>query len=97
MKLSYQNKNHSDVDTTHLVWRVANKIRDEDLQSHNKKRHGNSKIKPVIDILATGEAKLKSSTLKTFNRKLVAMVEGRLYEEEDDSLPQLSLNVDSDM
>ena len=58
--MKHQNKNHSDVDTTHLVWRVADKTQDGDLQSHKGKRQGNSKIKAVMDIIAS---KLKSVTL----------------------------------
>jgi len=53
----------------------------------------------VVDILATGEAKLRSSSLATFNRKICAMVNGHNYEdEEEDTIPpsQLSLEEPSD-
>jgi len=53
----------------------------------------------VVDILATGEAKLRSSSLATFNRKICAMVYGRNYEdEEENTIPpsQLSLEEPSD-
>ena len=94
MNISYQNKNHSDVETSHLVWRIANKARDEEFQVYKENRIGNSKIKAVVNALATGEVKLKSSSLATFNRKICAMVEGRMYEEEEgDTLPPVSLDV----
>ncbi len=92
MKLSYQNKNHSNADTSHLIWRVANKAWDEELQAFKERRNRNSKVKAITNVLASGEAKLKSASLATFNCKICAMVEGRLYEEEDDSLPHMSLN-----
>ncbi len=93
LKTSYQGSTHTPPDTTHLVWRVADKVRDEELQVFLADRAGNAKVKSTLDILATGEAKLKTSTLATFNRKVCAMVNGHFYEEEEDTLPppQLSL------
>ncbi|KAI9436005.1 hypothetical protein H4582DRAFT_1817065 [Lactarius indigo] len=85
MKTTYQSTTHTDPKTDHLVWRVANKT---DL--------GMRKPKPVPDILAMGEMKLLSSSLDTFNRKFCAMAEGKGYDEEFDSLPQMALAVDPD-
>ena len=90
---SYQRSTHTTPDTSHLVWRVADKIRDEELQVFSEKRLGNSKVKSVVDILATGEAKLKSSSLGTFNKKIFAMVKGHAYEEEQDGIPQTQLSI----
>ena len=90
---SYQRSTHTTPDTSHLVWRVADKIRDEELQSFREKRLGNSKVKSVVDILATGEAKLKSSSLATFNKKISAMVKGHAYEDEQDVIPQTQLSI----
>jgi hypothetical protein len=58
---------------------VADKIQDEALQVFIQNRPGNAKVKAVVDILATGEAKLKSSSLSSFNKKISAMVNGRAY------------------
>ena len=90
---SYQRSTHTTPDTSHLVWRVADKIRDEELQVFRDKRLGNSKVKPVVDILATGEAELKSSSLVTFNKKNSAMVKGHAYEDEQDGIPQIQLAI----
>ena len=83
---SYQRSTHTTPDTSHLVWRVADKIRDEDLQVFREKRLGNSKVKAVVDILATGEAKLKFSSLATFNKKISA-------KDEQDAIPQSQLSI----
>ena len=52
------------------------------------------------NILSVGEAKLKSSSLATFNCKICAMAEGRQYVsddlEEPDELPQIMLAVNPD-
>lgn len=90
----YQGSTHTSPKTDHLVWRVAEKVREEQLHVYREDRAGNAKAKAVPDILAVGEAKLKSSSLNTFNRKFRAMVEGRQYDEELDSLPQVALVVD---
>jgi hypothetical protein len=90
---SYQRSTHTNPDTSHLVWRVADKIRDEELQVFSEKRLAKSKVKPVVDILATGEAKLKSSSLTAFNKKISAMVKGHAYEEEHDGIPQAQLSI----
>lgn len=94
LSASYQGTTHTPPDTSHLVWRVADSVRDDELQVFKKDRLGNSKVKSVIDILATGHAKLLSSTLATFNRKICDMVNGRIFEEEeDDPIPPLQLAV----
>jgi len=61
-------------------------------------RDGNSKVKVAVDILATGEGKLCSSSIATFNRKICAMVNGHNYEDEEDTIPlsQLSLEPEND-
>ena len=100
MSAAYQGTTHTKPDTAHLVWRVADKVRDEELQVFKKNRRGNAKAVAVHDILALGEKKLKSSSLGTFNRKIIAMVECRLYDPEHlddtDTLPPLALGRPSD-
>jgi hypothetical protein len=90
---SYQRSTHTALDTSHLVWRVADKIRDKGLQVFREKRVGNSKVKAVIDILATGETKLKSPSLAAFNKKISAMIKGHAYEDEQDAIPQIQLSI----
>ncbi|KAJ7847320.1 hypothetical protein B0H14DRAFT_2583603 [Mycena olivaceomarginata] len=58
---------------SHLVWRVQRKVSSEGLLDFKKGRLNNSRRKLTLDILKVGEAKLKSSTLGTFNKKLRAM------------------------
>ncbi|KAF8957733.1 hypothetical protein BDZ97DRAFT_1669447 [Flammula alnicola] len=95
MSTAYQSTTHTKPDTTPLVWLIANNARDEKLQTFKKDRHGNDKVIPVLDILAVGEQKLKSSSLGTFNRKIMAMKDGHLYQpepsEDTDTLPELAL------
>ena len=90
---SYQRSTHTTPDTSHLVWRIADQIQDEELQIFKEKRSGDSKVRAAVNILATGEAKLKSSSLATFNKKISAMVKGRAYEDELDGIPQANLSI----
>ncbi|KAF8153396.1 hypothetical protein B0H34DRAFT_662758, partial [Crassisporium funariophilum] len=105
MELLHKSKGHSDVDTTNLVWKVANTARDNHLQEFNANRAENRCMSPIIDIIAVGEAKLKSSSLATFNKRIQGMVEGRRLTEdgvedelEVDELPrnELQLNWNSE-
>ncbi|KAF8811264.1 hypothetical protein BYT27DRAFT_7090248, partial [Phlegmacium glaucopus] len=91
MSASYQSTTHTNPNTDHLVWIVADHIHNEKLHVYRENRPGNAKVVPTLDILDIGEEKLKSSSLATFNRKVCAMVEGRRYDEEQDSLPQFAL------
>lgn len=100
MSAAYHGTTHTNPDTTHLVWHIADKAKDEELQVFKQNRHGNAKAVAVRDILALGEKKLKSSSLRMFNRKITAMVECRLYDpdplEDTDTLPPLALGRPSD-
>jgi len=93
LRPAYQGSNHKPPDTSDLVWRVADKVRDDKLQIFDESRDGNSKIKAVVNILATGEAKLKSSSLASFNKKVCAMVNGHAYEHEEDTIPEVQLTI----
>lgn len=90
METAYQGTKHKKPDIKPLVLRVAHKVHEEMLHSYKEDRIGNKKTKPVPDIIFTGQSKLKSSSLSTFNRKVRGMVEGREYDEdvEAESLPQ---------
>ena len=50
-------------------------------------------VKPVVNSLALGEQKLKSSTLATFNKKVQDMLAGEEFEAEIDELPQAAFNL----
>jgi hypothetical protein len=95
MKTAYQGSTHKVPKTDHLVWRVAKKVHEEELHLYAEDRTGNAKAKIVPDVISVGEAKLLSASLNTFNRKVHAMVEGRIYDEEVDTLPQNTLAVNS--
>jgi hypothetical protein len=100
MSVAYQGTTHTKADTAHLVWRVADKVRDEELQIFEQNRKGNGKAVAACDILALGEQKLKSSSLATFNQKVIVMVECRLYtpepSEDTDTLPPVAMGHPSD-
>ncbi|KIM76759.1 hypothetical protein PILCRDRAFT_39225, partial [Piloderma croceum F 1598] len=55
----YGGTKHTTPDTSSLVWKVA-----------DKQRHDNDAVKPIVDILAAGEWKIKSASLATFNKKV---------------------------
>ncbi|KAJ7915105.1 hypothetical protein B0H13DRAFT_1610806, partial [Mycena leptocephala] len=88
----YQNTGHTTPDTSELVWRVANKVASEDLQQFEDGRANNDKCKLTVNIMLTGEEKLKSSTLATFNKKILAMIDGHEFEDEEDECPALAYN-----
>ena len=50
-------------------------------------------IKHVLDSLASGEQKLKSSTLATFNKKIQSMFSGKAFEPEVDELPTAAFDL----
>jgi hypothetical protein len=58
MSTAYQGTMHTKADTTHLVWHVADKVRDEELQIFKWNKRGNRKEVAICDILALGEQKL---------------------------------------
>ncbi|KAJ7626969.1 hypothetical protein FB45DRAFT_749875 [Roridomyces roridus] len=87
---SYQGSSHTTPDTGHLVWRVQKKAAEEELQTFQPSRSTATPPTQKKDILYRGERLLQSSTLKTFNKKIAAMIEGRSFEEEVDDLPTLN-------
>lgn len=77
MKLSHKNKSHHNVNTKDLVWKVANAARDHGLQIFNSARVENAHTKPVINTIAAGDLKLRSSSLATFNKRVQVMATNR--------------------
>jgi hypothetical protein len=86
----YKGKTHTTPDTSDLVWKVANNVREAELLIFKLKceRYPNGCTSPVIDILAKGEQKLKSASLKTFNNKVRVLMSGHCVEEEIDDIPR---------
>ncbi|KAJ7226521.1 hypothetical protein C8J57DRAFT_1585489 [Mycena rebaudengoi] len=87
---AYQSTGHTTPSTSHLAWRVQENVADHDLQEFTPDRPNNSRRKATVDIKKTGEAKIKSSTLATFNKKMAAMVEGHGFQDdEEDECPAM--------
>jgi hypothetical protein len=94
---SYEGKTHTTPDTSMLVWKIANEVRELDLSKYQPNRKGNDKQKLVPNLIDVGERKLLSSSLGTFNKKLACMKAGNLDEAagitEDDEIPSVQLTV----
>jgi hypothetical protein len=96
LNTSYQSSTHTTPDTSHLVQRVQHKLANEGLQEFDSRRPDNSRQKATVDILETGEAKLKSSTLATFNKKTMAMIAGHGFaDDEEDECPAMAYGTSS--
>ncbi|KAJ3861275.1 hypothetical protein EV359DRAFT_47534 [Lentinula novae-zelandiae] len=86
-QLSYKNKTSKEVDTQMLVWRVVKHASANDLLTFNADREGNDTCKSFVDIHAKGHKLLETSSLKTFNKKMHAYIDGMPFEEEEDDIP----------
>ncbi|KAG0695544.1 hypothetical protein DFH29DRAFT_1083321 [Suillus ampliporus] len=95
LSIAYHGLNHTTPNMTPSIWRVANKVHELGLHMFNQDREENDSVKPVIDVLAEGEQKLKSSTLSTFNRKVREMLAGKGYEQEEDKLLSAAFDLTS--
>jgi hypothetical protein len=97
---SYQGKTHTTPDTSRLVWKVANEVRELVLGKYLPDRKGNDKQKLVTNLIDVGEKRLLSSTLETFNKKLACMKAGNVEELagmiEVDEIPSIQLSVELD-
>ncbi|KAH9956051.1 hypothetical protein BGW80DRAFT_1187911, partial [Lactifluus volemus] len=69
---SYEGKTHTTPDTSMLVWKVANEVRELALSKYQPGRKGNDKQRLVTNLIDIGERKLLSSSLETFNKSLHA-------------------------
>jgi len=85
----YKGKTHTTPDISDLVWKVANDVREAELLIFkvHRDRYPNDCATPVVNILAKGEQKLKSSSLKTFNSKIRILKSGHFVDEEVDDIP----------
>ena len=86
MKASYQGSTHSDVDTTNLVWHIANKAQDLQLQVKLSNRPTALQPKPVTDLRKTGRQKFESVSIAQFNKKIDEMKAGIPVERELDDI-----------
>lgn len=96
LKSGYRGSTHTDVDTSALVWRVANKSAELELQCKVRRREGNSNAQPRIDILTAGYRKFQSSSLATFNKKLADMRQGGISQPEVDDIAPCQVVEDAD-
>ncbi|KAH9036996.1 hypothetical protein EDB85DRAFT_2142800 [Lactarius pseudohatsudake] len=76
LKSGYQGSTHTDVDISALVWRIANKARELELQTTIVDQEDNLTLRPVANIFTTGFKKFQTSSLVTFNKKLADMRQG---------------------
>lgn len=86
----YKGKTHTSPDTSDLVWKVANDVRELELLVFklDRQRYPNDCASPVTDVLMKGEQKLKLSSLKTFNTKIRVFMSGYCIEDEVDDIPR---------
>lgn len=89
LKTSYQRSSHTNADATSLVLRVANKCREQKLQTKVLNRQGISKLKLIADLRLTGRQQFKSSSLSAFNKRIADFKAGELLGEgeTDDIVP----------
>jgi hypothetical protein len=85
VKAGYQGSNHSDVDTSSLAWRVANRARDFKFQFENTNRDM-LQMKFNADLRSTGRQKFESASLTTFNKKVQDLKAGNTGEGEMDEI-----------
>jgi hypothetical protein len=97
LKSGYRGSTHTDVDTSTLVWRVANKAAELEIQHKVTCREGNSTAQPRVNILTTGFCKFQSSSLATFNKKLTDMRQGGISQPEVDDIAPCQVVEGADM
>jgi hypothetical protein len=97
---SYEGKTHTTPDTSALVWKIANEVRELVLGKYQPSRKGNDKQRLVTNLIDVGERKLLSSTLETFNKKLAYMKAGNVDEmagmTEEDEIPSIQVTIEFD-
>lgn len=86
MKANYQGSTHKSVDTRALVWKIADKARELNLQ---QKIDNRTASKAVPDLRALGRQKFASASLATFNKKMRDFIAGKaeVITEDDELAP----------
>ena len=82
----YQGSSHTEVDMSALVWRIAQKSRELDLQCATIDRGANINGKAVTDVIASGHKKFETSSLAAFNKKIADMKRGIPLQMETDEI-----------
>src|ERR1700733_386292 len=97
---SYEGKTHTTPDTSTLVWKIANELRELVLSKYQPGRKGNDKQTLVTNLIDVGERKLLSSSLETFNKMLACMKAGNADEAagmiEEDEIPGIQMTIELD-
>ena len=91
--ITYHGITHITPDTTASVYKILSKVNELALHVTTPNREGSNTTKLVIDALALGEQKLKSSTLTTFNKKIWSMLVGEWFETEVDDIPEVAFDL----
>ncbi|KAJ7242326.1 hypothetical protein C8J57DRAFT_1084450, partial [Mycena rebaudengoi] len=92
LQASYSGSGHKKFDASDLIWRVANKARELELQRTKITRTS----KANTDILPAGAKMIKSSTMATFNKNRRELLKGNIVEEEEDEIPKNGIVIDTD-
>ena len=99
--ISYHGLIHTTPDTDSPVQKISYKVNKLAMHVVAPPCHNTNTtaVKPVVDALAAGERKLKSSTLSTFNRKVQTLLAGKSpgVEAEEDEIPPASFDFTVDM
>ncbi|KAH9047964.1 hypothetical protein EDB83DRAFT_2523030 [Lactarius deliciosus] len=96
LRSGYRGSTHTDVDTSALVWRIANKADELGLQSVIADRDVNSDAHSVVDIFTTGFRKFQTSSLATFNKKIADRAKGSPDQSEADEITPCQVVEDGD-
>jgi hypothetical protein len=90
MANNYQGSTHTTPDTEPLVLRIADKARENQLQTRIPNRPESAKAVP--DLRSAGRTKFEQSSLGTFNKKIRDCIEGHAIVDEKDELPPMAFD-----
>ena len=85
---SYKSQSHQTPDTAALVQRVAAKAKEDRLQERVLNREENKACKVTTDLHAAGQKRLET-TLVTFNKKMRAVIQGKVQDSEVPALEEV--------
>jgi len=94
VKATYQGSTHTDVDTSALIWRIANNVREWQMQMGLSSREGVTQPKLVTNLKQSGRQKFESSSLAAFNKKINDLKSGSPAEREVDDIAPLNFRVE---
>lgn len=95
MKAGYQQLNHTVADTSVLVWHIANKAQELNLQTKLTDQLENKDVKPHVNLVVAGYKKFGLSLLDTFNKKIFDSKVGVLSIQEADDIVPVAFTLDS--